>query len=431
MASITANSLRSGKRAKDAQGSDPHLSKVVELNGKYRLFFRPWLVEDGVVDVAAAMVPGRSCDFDICGTGFIPYTKDMYSIDETKQIDDNTGLKSWARIARVIHDAQCAREKKNAEAEAQRTAQELNQPLDQVSLSRNLEGIELKYHGGKAADGTNIAPKVQPAISGMQQKLSTQLLAVKLLPTGMPDWKNAKYAVLELSNQRITELITILDDPNYCDPNCTYIEVGYDYIGADKQAAGRAAKYQGIVRQMSLETMDPAGWQSAGKKLIDGIANGSTLDEVAEIMRSRNRNLKGGKGPNDIINSMKTWLARNAAIYGSIDFSADNVAWAAKDFLDAHLVDGLPAIKEQFEKIVAEQEAKKNGAAPAEETAPVAEDALTQAAQAPAQVSAAQAEQEAINVASQVAEAGVAQTVKTVLSNTPNISLNEDELGEI
>ena len=98
MASITANSLRSGKRAKDAQGSDQHLSKVVELNGKYRIFFRTWPTEDGLVDIAAAMVPGRSCNFDICGTGFIPYTKDMYSIDETHQIDDNTGLR--CRIVR-------------------------------------------------------------------------------------------------------------------------------------------------------------------------------------------------------------------------------------------------------------------------------------------------------------------------------------------
>ena len=122
MASLTANSLRSGKRAKDAQGSDPHLSKVVELNGKYRLFFRPWVLEDGIVDVAAAMVPGRTCDLDICGTTFIPYTKDMYTEDESHQIDDKTGLKAWARIAKVIHDAQCIREKKNAEAEAQRTA---------------------------------------------------------------------------------------------------------------------------------------------------------------------------------------------------------------------------------------------------------------------------------------------------------------------
>lgn len=431
MASITANSLRSGKRAKDAQGSDQHLSKVVELNGKYRIFFRTWPTEDGLVDIAAAMVPGRSCNFEICGTGFIPYTKDMYSIDETHQIDDNTGLKSWARIARVIHDAQCIREKKNAEAEAERTANELQQPLDQVSLSRNLDGIELKYNGGKAADGTNIPPKEQPAISGMQQKLSTQLLVVKLLPTGMPDWKNAKYAVLELSNQRINEIITILDDANYCNPNLNYIEVGYDYVGADKQAAGRAAKYQGIVQSMSLASLDPAGWESVGKKLVDGIANGKTLDEVAEIMRSRNRNLKGGKGPNDIISSMKTWLAKNAAIYGSIDFSADNVAWAAKDFLDAHLVDGLPKIKEQFEKVLAEQETKKNGesseSSESVASAPVAENPLTQAAQAPAQ-----SEQEAIAVAAQVAEAGVAQTVKNVLNTTPNLKLmDDDELGTI
>ena len=138
MSSITANSLRSGKRAKDAQGSDPHLSEVVELNGKYRLFFRAvYNPEEGLTDIAAAMVPGRSCDYEICGTRFIPYTKEMYKLVEGDVPDDLTGLKSWARIARVLHDAQYTREKKNAEAEARRTAEELQQPIDQLSLVKH------------------------------------------------------------------------------------------------------------------------------------------------------------------------------------------------------------------------------------------------------------------------------------------------------
>ena len=65
MASITACGLRAGKKAKDKQGSDKHLSKVVELNGKYRLFFRQLPIVDeetGEVitdekDLATALFP--------------------------------------------------------------------------------------------------------------------------------------------------------------------------------------------------------------------------------------------------------------------------------------------------------------------------------------------------------------------------------------
>lgn len=429
MSSITANSLRSGKRAKDAQGSDPHLSKAVELNGRYRLFFRTMTdPEEGIVDIAAAMVPGRSLDFDICGTSFIPYTKEMYKTVEGDIPDDLTGLKSWARIARVIHDAQCVREKKNAEAEAQRTATDLQQPIDTLSLNRALEGIELKYHGGKAADGTNIMPKEQPAISGMQQKLSTQLLVVKLLPSGAPDWKNAKYAVLELSKTRITELITILDDPNYCDPTLDWVEVGYDYIGADKQAAGKAAKFSGIAKSLSLSEAFKAEWEQFGKSKVADIANGKDLDEVAEIMRSRNRNLKGGKGPNDIISAFKTWCAKNAAVFAAINFESDNVAYSAKDFLDAHIVDSIPSIKAKFEEIVREQEAKK---ANTEKAADTSTDALTEAANAPAKT-AEDIENDAIKASAQVAEAGVAQTINNVVKTMSNVELSaEDDLGDL
>lgn len=427
MSSITANSLRSGKRAKDAQGSDPHLSKVVELNSKNRLFFRAvYNPEEELTDIAAAMVPGRSCDFEICGTGFIPYTKEMYDLVEGDVPDDLTGLKSWARIARVLHDAQCTREKKSAEAEARRTAEELQQPIDQISLSRALDGIELKYHGGKAADGTNIMPKKSPAISGMQQKLSTQLLVVKLLPSGAPDWKNAKYAVLELSKTRITELITILDDPNYCEPGSDWIEVGYDYIGADKQSAGRAAKFSGIAKSLSLSETFKTEWEQIGKAKVDGIANGNSLDEIAMIMRSRNRNLKGGRGPNDIISAYKTWCAKNAAVFAAIDFEADNVAYTAKDFLDSHIVDSIPSVKAKFEEIVKAQDIKKAEKEAGTET-PTLDDAASAPAKTPEEI-----ELDEIAQSAKVADAGVAQTLTNVSKIMGDVELtSDDDLGDL
>lgn len=435
MASITACGLRAGKKAKDKQGSDKHLSKVVELNGKYRLFFRQLPIVDeetGEVitdekDLATALVPGRSFDYEICGTSFLALSKDQFTTNSFGEIVDNTGLAPWARIARILFEAQCVREKKNAESEAERTAQELKQPLDQLALAKKLEGIELQYHGGKAADGTRINPKKSPAISGIQQKMTTHLAVVKLLPTGAPDWKNAQYAVLEISNQRMEELIALVSNANFVNMNKDYIEVGYDYIGADKQAAGKAAKFQGIVETMSLERCFPTEWEQEGKRFVQGIANGTNIEEVADIIISRNRNLKGGKTPNDIITAFKQWCAKNAAVFASIDFENETTQRAAADFLESHIVDSVPMIKARFESILAEKKAAEeaeggSGEAPA--SAPV---------ETP-QVFNEQKEAEQMAQAQAIAEAGAGQTLKQLASSNPNIDLTGDDdmdLGDV
>lgn len=430
MASITACGLRAGKKAKDKQGSDRHLSKVVELNGKYRLFFRQLPVVDDETgeiipdekDLATALVPGRSFDYDICNTSFYALSEEQFRTNEFGDVEDLTGLAPWARIARILFEAQCVREKKNAESEAERTARDLNQPVDQVSLSKRLDEIEVQYHGGKDANGTRINPSKRPAISGIQNKMTTHLGVVKLLPNGAPDFKNAKYAVFEISNSRMDELIALCSNSAFINVNKDYIEVGYDYVGADKQAAGRAAKFQGIVDSMSLESTFPAEWEQEGKRFVAGIANGANIKEVADIIISRNRNLKSGKTPNDIIMSFKQWCAKNAAVFASIDFDDETTKRAAADFLESHIVDAVPMVKERFERIVAEAEAAKNNKQNEENvSAPVEE---------PSKVYDERKEAEQIAQAQAIANAGVGQTLKSLASSNPNLELtSDDDLG--
>ena len=426
MASISSTSLRAGKKIKDSQGSDKHLSKAVELNGKYRVFFPAINTDDGYVDISAAMVPGRTTNFDICGTGFIPYTETMYTKNDIGDITDTTGLQAWARIMRVIHNAQCVREKKSAEAEAIRTAQELGKDVDQVSLSRSLEGIELKYHGGKAADGTRINPSVNPGISGIVQKMSTRVAVVKLLPNGAPDWKNAQYAVFEISRTRMDQLIALLDNPNYTDPSKGYLEVGYDYIGSEKKDAGKAA-FQGIVPSMSLELMFPGEWAETGKNFIDNLVLQGESDpvKIAEFLRGRNRNLKGGKTVNDIITSVKKWCAENEAVFGSIDYEDEATGWAAKDFLESHLVDSIPLAKSKFEELVAKQ-----GDASDDGSSTVSAPAETTEATGPS-LTDIQKEQINLEAAAQVIQTGAGQSIKEAAAMSPNVDLDADELGDL
>ncbi len=429
MANIIAGTLRAGKKARDRVGSDDHLSKVVELNGSYRLFFRtvkvPEVDDDGNEtgefledkDVAVAVVPGRSLDYEACGASFIAYTRDMYDPEGMK---DKTNLQSYARIARVLHQAQCLREKKNQEAEAKRTAEELGKPIDQVKLSQALEGIELKYNGGKAADGTKINPKVSPIISGMQQKMTTQVLVVKLGPAGDPDFANARYATLELSNTRMNELISVMDKPEYFNNDLDYMEVGYDYKGTDKKDAGKSAKFQGIAKDLMLEHKFPELWESKGKKLVEGMANGKTIAEIAEIMRSRNRNLKSTHTTGEIITAVKKYCANNAAIFGSIDFESEDTKNATEDFLSSGLLDSVPTVRDKF-LVLKEEMGKESGESDGSDEKTESKDTFSEQ-----EAAASQGVQEILNAGD------AAQSLQQIAAAAPNANFaGDDDLGEL
>ena len=446
MASIMACGLKASKKAMDSRGSDKHLSKVVELNGNYRIFFRqlplekPFRVgedgtpydEDGEMiekDLAVAMVPGYVLDYDVCGSSFFAFSEGQFETNQYGDVIDTTGLSNWCRIASVLFDAQCAREKKNAEAEAQRVAQDMQQPVDQLALAKTLEAIELTYHGGKAADGTAIYAKKNPIISSnVKTKITTQIAVVRLLPNGAPDWKNAQYAVWEMSRTKFEEIVAIASDKNFSQANKSYIEVGYNYVGADKKAAGKAAKFQGIVPSMSLEAAFPAEWETAGKKFIDGLVTAETIYDAGELVVARNRNLKSGKTPNDIITAIKQWCAKNAAVFASIDFTNDFTKRAASAFLEAHIVDSVPMVKEKFEAIVAEESNKSNNGA--NNT-----DESTGATENPSLVAEAENKaQETLNSAAKMVSDGAGQSLKALAQSGANIDIassDDLDLGDL
>lgn len=363
----STGSLRAGQKARDRQGSDQALSKIVELNGKYRVFFRTFIILDedtGVAtdekDIRAAVVPGRLCDYEVCGTSFIPYTPEMLDYDpETGEYKDLTNLTAYARIARVLYNASCSRDKKNAEAEAQRSAQELGKAIDTYQLQRKLEEIDIQYNGGKGPDGKDIMPSKQVAISGIKWKVSTRIAVVKLDAQNFPDWKNAKYATYEISKQKGDTLASFLGKAEYCFADRDYLELGYDYVGADKKAAGQAATFQGISRELSLESKYPDEWEKFGKKFIEGIIPEGDSKTIVSFLKARNMSLKNSADIKSAIASLTKWCATNQAVFGSIDFEDEGTSRAAVDFLESHLLDGLGVIKGKMEALVAAS--KKDG----------------------------------------------------------------------
>lgn len=462
MATWSNGSLRAGQKIRNSQGGDPRLSKTLSLNGKYRLFFKTFVEEvrdpetnevlskEG--NVRAAVVPGRTGDYQVVGTGFIPYTDEMYSIDPiTDRFTDTTELSSWSRIAHVLFEAQCRSEKKNAEAEALRAANELGKAVDTMALQKKIEGIEEEYHGGESASGDKILPKKFPALSGsIVFKVSTRVLRVALDGQGKPDWKDAQYATLELSKARANKLIALLDDPKYF-RNEDYLEVGYNYIGSDNTEAGRNAEFLPVGEQESLEYAFPSEWEAIGKSKVEQIATG-TADEQVAFMRARNRSFRGNTTPRDIVANYKKWCSTHQAIYGSIDFDDDDVKNAAKIFLESHLLDDVPKQRAAFEQIVAD---KNNGSVPAAEPvsapvaaptpAPVEQPAPTQSindimnaaaanpAPAPAPVQTPATDDAALASAMQTFASGTTdnQTVRNV-ANSGDIDISDgDDLGDL
>lgn len=362
MANFRTSTLKAGKKVVDNMGTDPMFNKCRDLGGIYRIQFRQVPDGEGGVDLVAATVPGRVLNYDLCGSGFLALKPDMYELTDAGDIIDKTGLASWARISTVIHRARAAREKKNIAAEAERSAAELGKAVDAVSLNKNIEGIELRYFGGEAADGTKIYPKESPAISGVKYKMTTRALVIKLNPDSSPDYKNAKYATIELSDQKKNELIGILADPKNVDLTKDYLEVSYSFVGKDKDEAGRAAKFSAVNPTLYLEHEYPTEWQKTGKAMMENIATGNDVDAMAEMMMGKNRSLRFAKGPKDIVANLKVWLAKNEAVFGSIKMDDEATGWAAKDIIDEGLVDSVPLIKSQLQELVdkAAQDAKNS-----------------------------------------------------------------------
>lgn len=436
-------SLRQGMKARDRSGSDDNLSKIVELNGKYRIFFRKFLLPDPDTgeltedsDIRTAVVPGRLCDLKMCGTAFIPYNSDMLEYNaDTGSFKDLTNLESWTRIARVLFEAQCIREKKNAEAEAARTAKELDRPIDQMALQKALDKIELEYHGGEGADEKPIMPTKQPAFSGIKWKVSTRIAVVKLGPTGAPDWKNAKYATYEVGKTKSELLLSLLEKPEYCSVSKDYLEVGYDYMGSDKKSAGQSATFQGIADNLSLESLYHDEWEKFGKKFIEGIITATDEDSIVAFLRARNRSLKGGGDIKGAIESFKKWCATNQAVFGSINFEDEFTSRAAADFLESHLLDGLNSVKEKMTALAEEANKKKDqpGEEGAASTAATEEKTEEPAAGDGKSLASIMAEQEAAeqNAMKQIAENANMTEAEQSIRNIAASGMDIDDSGDL
>lgn len=412
MAKLTRVGLAESKKARQNLGTDDNLSKLVELNGNYRIFARMFDTNAGRLDDAGMpMEPnwdllsiarlGRTADYDICGTSFIVYDDTMAELDdETGKPVDLVGLDPWKRIGTVLHAAQASREKKNAEAEAERTARDLGEDIDSAALKQKLDAIDLKYFGGKIGDKTIMA-EVQPPLSKFVWKTLTQIALVPMATQNgqlTPQWKNARYAILEISSTRDNQIRAAVNNRDYYTPGSEFIELAYAYTGANKNEAGRSAALTGVAESLRLSKVFPDSWKSDGKSFVEGIAKGSTPEDTANLMANRSKALSRKTDPQSVITSMRKYFATNKALAVSIDFEADSTKYAAIDLIDSGLLDIVPNVKEKIAAIADEQRKNRGKSEPEMTEEEVAEEeSNARAIQAMGQADATQSLQSIMN----------------------------------
>lgn len=377
MAKLKRFGMEEGARAKQNLGQDSSLSQVMELGNTYRIFARmydsvnlvmkPVSDPDAVQkwDLLTASRLGRTADYDVCKTGFIVYDETMAELDENGKPIDLVGLEPWKRICNVLYEAAALREKKNVEAEAERTARELGEEVDVATLAGKVKEIEQAYFGGKVGD-RNIMPTKKRALSKFVWKMLCQVAVVKLDGNGVPQWGTAKYAIMEMSKIKTNQLRAIRDNASFYTPGDSFIEMSYTYTGATKQEAGQSAALTGVAKNMRLSEQYPREWETLGKNFVDGIVYDEDPEKCSDMMVARSGDLSRRTDPTAVISAIRNYLATNKALAGSIDVESDTLKYAAIDLIDSGLLDSVPQVKAKI-KVVADEQRKKHGIISAEE----------------------------------------------------------------
>ena len=359
---VTGVGLREGVKMKQTSSYLKRLSKAATPGGQYRLFFTKIKGEDGVEDIMAAAATGRSLDFNIFGSSFMTYANDWWEGDAAGGKKDLMGLDSYARIARIIFEAQCEQEKARAQEEADQMATQNGGQRDEIALLRKLDKIDEKYHGREGGEGVQRTyGTVSPAIRGLATQIIVELLMVPMdSTTNTPQWEKAEYVYKEFSKKIMNTFIQLLDNPAYNDPSKPYLEVSFTYGAPNQNAkqAGQDSSYNGVSSNLGLETMFADSWNSIGKAKVDGIAGGKkTLEEAGPIILAHSGYTQGRMTPQDVDAKLRQWVASNLVILTHINMGDPNTQRGAADLIKSGLVDNISQIKTKLEELITDENA--------------------------------------------------------------------------
>lgn len=340
-----ATGLKGSKKLQDAQQKLRNFSKQAEVNTSYRLFFPLIRNENGEIDIAVTTGLGRTLDWDKLGKSFVEVTE--YNISESGQLTDLTILPNVSRMARIVHMAACEEEKVEAEKKAKETAEAMGTELNIATLQQTIKNIQIKYFGDEDAE-PRILPKETAIVSGLKTPTYTEVLAVPLDAQGMPVFAKYFVASMELRGKKTTQLTTILNNKDYTPLDAEYLEVGYDYMGKDKQTAGMNAAFNGIASTLTLEMKYPEIWAANKDKLL-------LLSKDAETMMAKNMTFSTACTPEEVVAKFNKYVSTKPLTFLYVDYESDEVKRSAKDLLELDAVKSAKKIQEKLIEIVEAQ----------------------------------------------------------------------------
>ncbi len=339
MVKLSGGLAAASKIEAQRRGIDP-LSKNLSTGTKYRMFIKKL----GTDDIALGNTIGRDLDRDAFGSSFLNYGDGEIDIREDGSYADVTSVTSLCRIANVLYKAQAKAEKDRAERNIRADAERLGEPVNESELKEAMDKIDLEYFGGKRGD-QNIPPKKRPVISGMRTPHIMEMFVVPLTVEGAPEWEKGFHANLNVRSNKVAQLKSILSNRDYNDPASEYLEVGYDYIGKDKQEAGRNASFYGIADSLKLEHKFPESWAKFSSEL-------SVLTSDVDVILSRSQQSRFSCSVNEVVLKFKAWAQSQRSCLIDIDWDADETKRAAKDMLTLDVVKKTPAVLDRLNKIV-------------------------------------------------------------------------------
>lgn len=349
--------LEGAVKEKNSTSKRRAFSQKMEVGNSYRLFFPLADDEKGDTTIIVASAWGRKLDSDILGKGcnFVKLSPDF---NKDGNLHDNSGIAPYARIARVIFEAECAFEKDEAKDEAARTARALGKDIDTIALASKLKEIEQTYHGDPDAKPQRIYATKSPVIGRQTLEIATECLVVPLNVSGAPEWEKAEVCAFPFtSDKKIAQLRTIYQNSDYCAPDAEYLEVGWTYSGKDKKEAGSNAALTGISKDTSIATKFPELWEANKYRLED-------ISSDPDTMASKNWTLSAATPVKEVVERLKAYLLKKPILLPHIDLEADITKQAAKDILELGVADGVKSVQESLLALVNQTEDAEEEAEP-------------------------------------------------------------------
>lgn len=348
---VTDGTLEGNMKLSAEQEFMKSLSKALEAGNTYRLFFPLGTTASGKKNIIAESDYGRNLDYDRLKVGY--YSVEDMEKGADNRLHDTSIMQSYARMSRVLYDAEATYTAEKAKREAKEEAAALGTEVDEKTLAVTLDRIKLAYYG----DNT-VTPAIKPTkkrlIGSATVKTFTEAVVVKVDSNGVPDMNTVNVVSLELSKTKKEQINNIVNNKDYLIHD-DILEIGYSYLGKDKQEAGRNATFQGISRDTSVMKCTEL-WPALEREIK------SKLTYDKEVLYNRIPSLRKKVTKKEVISAFKTYISKQRILFAYVDYEDDNFKWAAKDFLEEGIGTESPKFTAEVQREVEAQKEEETKA---------------------------------------------------------------------